>query len=380
MNIVFIRANNYDSTPAIPRAVEASKEVSSKIYVYCWHKKGIIPENETSLNSDFKIRRFIREVPPRSFMVFIQTIIFQIWCIKHLIKDSPDIIHAVGIYTIFPAVVVSFFSDVKVIYDIRDPFAWVYNVNSFFQKIFYSIDWLFMGACDAFVLPNEKFVPYLGYWGNNDKKILVFPNTTPDLYEELGTYSGFEYKSNIIQLAYLGYISSNRGREWLLQFIEGRPYVEMVVAGEIREGEMLSKLKSNSNIQYLGKLSKKDALSVMKAVDGVLILYDPAIKAHQNMFPIKFYDSMMVGTPVLISEGMKLLEDEVRSNELGFIVEYENDEQLQNVLEELENTERIKLKRERCRDYYLKNLKLDFFVDSYKEFYNDLYKQILKGK
>ena len=55
-----------------------------------------------------------------------------------------------------------------------------------------------------------------------------------------------------------------------------------------------------SNIFYLGQLNYLEALSLMKQVDAVPLLYNPEIELHKMLFPTKYYESMMVGTPIII--------------------------------------------------------------------------------
>lgn len=377
MKIVYIRADRFDSTPAIPRAVQAASNNFDDIVIYCWNKSGNIPNTEPSLEDVKRVRRFKKEVSSTQFYAVFQLLLFQCWCIGQLIQESADIVQPVSIYTALPVIVLSAVIDIDVVYDIRDPFAWFYNGNWLTEHTAKALDGVVARKSDAVIIPNKELKDYLVCLGASEKPIFCFPHTPPDQIGELKIHKSFVYKKEKVQLAYVGYISSDRAKDWLLRFANNQDnHFELVVASNIANEKLLKQLHQNENVQFLGGLSRENALYVMMKTDAVLILYDPDIKVHRYMCPVKFYDSMMLGVPVIVTKGMDMLEDVVLRNQLGKVVEYENDSDLALAISEIKKDKVRKKLSGKCREYYNSNCDVHKLIDEYAGFYAN---EVVKG-
>ncbi len=373
-SIVFVRASNYDCTPAILRAIEASAEYFSRIEVLDWSRTGENQVNQSCVSA-LKISSFFRVAPQRSFKVVLYTLWYQWWLFWKLLFGRYDVVQVCDIMSGVPAIMATLFTGAKLVYDIRDPFALCYRFPGMVSKIAYFVDWLVMSRSCKFVLPTRRYMSYLGRWGKSSREIFVIPNTCKDHYEFLP-----EPDRNVIpvrrpgyvRLAYLGYLDVSRGSQWLLDFCSDQANkTELIVAGNCRSQELIDKIKGTPNVYYVGRLSYNDCWALMKDVDGITVFYDPSIPVNRVLDPTKFYESMMVGTPVLISKGMSL-DSEVRENDLGLIVEHGNIEGLKLAIEQLRDSAFVGNMKRRCRDYYVKNLNLDRQMIQYKDFYKKL--------
>jgi glycosyltransferase involved in cell wall biosynthesis len=271
-----------------------------------------------------------------------------------------------------PASVVALLTCKKLIYDIRDPFALCYRFSSLGKKLAYSIDWCVMAMSIKFVLPTDRYIPYLGRWSKGKREVYVIPNTCKDYYSQLGKLDDSVIpprKDGIVRLAYLGYLDVTRGSQWLLDFCgDTSNNTELIVAGNCRDKELVEKLENTPNVYYTGRLPYADCWSLMRDVDGVTVFYDPAVPVNRVLDPTKFYEAMMVGTPVLISKNMSLNEV-VDNNKLGFIIEHNSMDGMSKAVEKLRDISFVKPLRNRCREYYQANLNLDNEMTKYKEFY-----------
>jgi len=78
-------------------------------------------------------------------------------------------------------------------------------------------------------------------------------------------------------------------------------------------------------------MSHPDALRKMEEADVVALLYDPEVLANRYAAPNKFYEAMMLGRPVVTSDGIPVAEW-VRKHDCGYVVRYGDVEGLARIL------------------------------------------------
>ncbi len=376
VGIVFVRANNYDCTPAIPRALEASKGVFSPVHILCWNRDKR-PQSEDTPIEGVKIKQFTHTAAQRSFKVVLLTLWYQCWLFWNLLRTKSDVIQVCSIVSGLTASIVALLTRRRLIYDMRDPLALCYRFPSVIRKIVYTVDWCVMGLSSAFVVPTSRYIPYMGRWGNSGREILEIPNTCHDLLDQLPSVREIlpPKKDGIVRLAYMGYLDASRGSRWLLDFCsDSSNQVELVVAGNCRSAELAVELQSTPNVMYVGRLPYNSALSLIREMDAVTIFCAPEQPSYSIADPTKFYDAMMVGTPVLISRNLSI-DQLVSENKLGCTMEYGSIDSLREAVEKLRNREEMRRLQKRCRQYYLDNLQLPKEIKRYRQFYINLKKK-----
>ena len=371
MRVVFVRSNDHDITPAIPRALEATQGVFDEVHVLCWNRlnEQVPPESREAC---VRVKRFMVKAPkPRSFWVVLYTLLYQAWVFWNLIHIRPDVVHACGWDSGAPAALACWILRKRLVYDIRDPFAVCYRCSPLVHKIMYAFDWCVMAMASAFVVPTDRYVPYLGRWGRSGREICIVPNTCHDLLAELphDVDTASPKPAETVRLAYLGYLTENRGSQWLLDLCrESDGGVELIVAGGCRSSVLQAEFESSPNVRFLGRVPYLRSLSLMRDGDAVTLLYDPDWPINRVLDPTKFYEAMMVGTPVLVSEGVSIA-GLVAENGLGFVVRHGSLEGLRNAVQCLRDRETMAAMRSRCRQYYLDNLRLSKALMGYRTFY-----------
>jgi len=370
MKMMFIRASEYKPTPAIPRAIEAGKDLFDKITILCWNrnKRKISKDEDDKLN----VKRFSITAPPRSFRILIVTLLYQLWVFWQILREKPKLIQVLDFESAMPASIARILIRAKLIYDIRDPFADCYKLPRILRNLAYCIDWLTMGLSSAFIVPSEERLEYLGRWRTSKQATLVFPNTCSDkLHEIPETVEGLEKNNGKITIAYIGYLDKSRGAALWTDLCSKETAVELLVVGECRDSDLASTLVSTPGITYLGMRSYLESLAVMKLSDAIALLYDPSATVNRIAAPNKFYEALMVGTPVIMSRGMSLQKIVEEAN-LGYVVDYNDYESVKRVIEKLKNTQESEALRKNCRRYYMNNYQLSDHLVNYYNFYSKL--------
>jgi glycosyltransferase involved in cell wall biosynthesis len=174
------------------------------------------------------------------------------------------------------------------------------------------------------------------------------------------------------RIAFVGYLVESRGAAELLDLCEALPgQAELVVAGTCRSEALIERLKSNPAVSVLGSLPRAQAFGVMRDADLVALLYDPALPVNVLASPNKFFEAMMLGTPVVVSEGIHLSEL-VRARKLGYVVPYGDAAALRQAVEDVRRPGVRDAFRARCRAHYLAEFQLADDVRRYREFYGQV--------
>lgn len=371
VKVMFIRASEYKPTPAIPRAIEAGKDFFNEIIILCWNrnKRKICRDQDNKLT----IKRFSIVAPPRSLRIFIVTLLYQSWVFWQILKEKPQMIQVLDFESAMPACIARFLVGATLVYDLRDPFADCYKLARMFRNLAYALDWVVMGLSSAFVVPSEERLEYLGRWQISKRPTLVFPNTCYDTMREIPeSIKGVDKNSGCTRIAYVGYLDRSRGALLWADFCRrGEGGIELLVAGECRDSNLASILASTPGIKLLGMLTHLESLVVMKLSDAVALLYDPSVPVNRIAAPNKFYEALMVGTPVLVSRGMSLGKI-VEERNLGHIVDYDDHDSLKAAIEKLKKPQVLETLRRRCRNYYLSNFQLSNRLINYCNFYKNL--------
>jgi glycosyltransferase involved in cell wall biosynthesis len=384
LSLLIIRADWYNATPAIARAIEAGSRVFREHYVLCWDRTGQrqIPRDIEGVR---QVKVFNSTGGFRSINMLIQTFRFQIWAFKYMRRLNVHYIQALDIESMLPAVLMAIIFRKKVIYDIRDPAAidmrslsYVFKLNGsvigkMLDRLLYTLDWFLIGQSSGIILPNKYLIDYLGRW-KLKKKLFIMPNTCHDYFQNIGGREQFVKKKRVgvTTMAYLGSTGVDRGSNILVELCLQNPQTfELYIAGAIRNPDELKLYEETGNIIVLGQLSYLDALSLICEVDAIPLLYNPEIEINRKLIPTKFYEAMMANTPVIVSKGMLALENEVISNNLGCAVNYKNSEEIKSAIisvRELnqENSDLI------LHKYYLDHFRLSKFISRYTNFYSHI--------
>lgn len=79
-----------------------------------------------------------------------------------------------------------------------------------------------------------------------------------------------------------------------------------------------------NNIIYYGKLSYEKTLCLEKECDIMLAIYDPKIENHYYAAPNKFYESLMLGKPLIMVENTGMSEY-IKKFKIGELIEFSPD-------------------------------------------------------
>jgi len=170
--------------------------------------------------------------------------------------------------------------------------------------------------CDRFLIINPIIAQHIPINKNEINKIVVMPNGYDASLASKSTLHKCEFinksffeKRKVI--GYFGALTKDKGVDVLLDLIcslEIQPLF-FIIAGH---GPLESKVRAVQSrfperIRFLGKIPQKNVYALMSICDATLALNPPEIRAGCPQFvnPLKVYESLAVGTSVVISKMVK---------------------------------------------------------------------------
>lgn len=375
---LFLFADYYDATTVSRRVLAATKPIFDEVEFLYWGRLGAERESKEAIFSDIPKLAFTETAKPRSMAVLGLFFRFQFWILKQLKTKKPQFVIAFTFYTILPALVYKyvFNRSCKVVYDPRDYVSVSYNLNQFVAFVLNFTDNLFIKFSDLVIFPDRQYFIYYGRFKLKEDHYFILPNSAEDLYDSLENINIYEkYKlpqgKNIIPI--LGYFEEARGEKALFDLIqENDDRLHFVFAGDFREEKYLLFFdQQKENVSYLNKIPYTDALVIIKESLIIPQLYDPQLLNNVYAYPTKYYDCLMVGTPMIVSTGQIDVFEEIIKYNFGFGIVYNDLEGFKKVINDLIENKHLVDKKE-MRRFFLKNYDYNLFRDKLKQKYLNL--------
>lgn len=372
---IFVYPEYYDATTASNRVLNASKDLFEDLRFFYWAKTGFPRKIEEEIFSGIEKVAFTKIAKPRSFKVFLLFIEFQFWIIKNLLKVKPDLIVSFTFYTIFPSLLYKYFFkwNTRVIYDPRDYIAVSYLVNKVVVFCLRLLDNIAIKLSDFIIFPDFQYFRYYGLFKLSKDKYYILPNSTESIQYSLpkeDIYKKYNINSNCKIIPILGYFAETRGRKLFFEVIKmNLPNFHFIFAGDLRDPIDIAFFTSQPNVSYLGKIPYLEALFIIKNSSFTPLIYDPLSLNNKYAYPTKFYDSLMVGTPVLVSIGQIDIWEIIRNNNMGYGIPYNDTKAFVEILENLDNTI-YKIDRELLKKYFRENFDFSSFKPGLRKVYS----------
>lgn len=224
------------------------------------------------------------------------------------LKEKADIYHFHDPELIPAGFIIKFLTGRKVIYDVHE---------NYWQKIL-SYEWInkryrkFVSIISDFL--EKMFSKYFDYIITVDtylqshfkgKKVEIIAN-----YPPLSFSAGLEITRNnaFFKLIYVGGISEDRG---IIKIIESLKYlncenVEFEVFGDTDNPILLNFLNNTEKVKYFGFVPWQEVSKHLANADVGLALFQPIPAYYYVENPVKIFEYMSVGLPIIISNFPKL--------------------------------------------------------------------------
>lgn len=337
--IVLIRSNPVSPDPPVEKAADALVSNGYEVSVIGWDRgSDVVEKNEilTLEHGDVKIVRF---GIPAMFCGGIKRNLFPLfkfqrrlhkWLKKH--RNEYEIIHAFDFDTGFIADKIAKKFNKQLVYHILDFYIDSHNIPSAFLKSkVKNAEFAVINNADATIICTEKRREQI--IGTAPKRLEVIHNTPKAVNQISDSFSKLR-NSTRCKIVYVGILASSRFLREIIKFVEQDNRFEFHIGGfGIMEDEIVDAAKKCERIFYYGKLPYNKTLSLEQACDIMTAIYDPKIPNHKFAAPNKFYESLMLGKPVIMAYNTGF-DEIIEKNNIGCLIEF-NEEGLSKGLNEM---------------------------------------------
>ncbi len=325
--VVLLRSNPVSPDPPVEKIADTLLSNGYEVIVVGWDRGSSIIEKEEKLAFEHRWVRIIRLGIPAIFdggikKNFKPLLKFQHrlkkWLKEH--KDEYDIIHAFDFDTGFIASKIARKYNKSLVYHILDFYIDSHRIPTRYlcTKI-KRTELSIINSAKATIICTEKRREQI--LGSSPRKLEVIHNT-PKAVRIINNNIIKNTQSNKLKIVYVGILAGSRFLREIIKFVENDERFEFHIGGfGIMEAEIAAAEKRCNRIVYYGKLPYDKTLALEKSCDIMMAIYDPSVPNHKYAAPNKFYESLMLGKPVIMACNTGF-DDIIKENHIGCLIEF----------------------------------------------------------
>lgn len=330
MRVVLIRSTAVMPDPPVEKMANALLDNGHKVTILAWDRENIYKDKQSRkalANHETDIIHF--GIPAKYSggikKNFKGLLLFQIriicWLFSH--HKEYDVIHAFDFDTGFAAMLCSKVLRKKFVYHVLDYYVEGHVLpGRLLNSMIEGFEVRVINASDSTIICTEKRKEQIRK--ASPKRLYVIHNTPDSAQMNSGTLN-LQNKSAKIKVVYVGILAGLRLLKETVEAIAEMDDVEMHIGGFGEYEEWIESAASQySNIFFYGKLQYKDTLSLEKQCDIMVAIYDPSLRNHKYAAPNKFYESIMIGKPIIMARDTGY-DDVIENNDIGVLTEYSKD-------------------------------------------------------
>lgn len=307
-----------DSIIFDPRTSKIARSLKKRysILILGWNREGISSEKIDDYVLDLNLFNLKAPYGKPSLLVYLP--IFWTWIFLKLVQFRPRVVHSCDFDTLLPSYVYKLIFRRKLVFDVFDRYSgyvplkhkWLYSLVNFVEE-------RIAKNADVLITVSEKVQ---STFRRKPKRCAIIMNCPEDHAIEKG-----KKEDHVLTLVCAGHIRRFLGLERITAAIKDLDNVELILAGRVRDKELLDQLLEFPNVKYNGLLEVSDALALEANSDAMVILYDLDYPYNQLSSPNKIFVAMMLGLPVITNMEARLVNEEVGC---GIVVDYNNTDQI----------------------------------------------------
>ena len=327
MRVILIRSNPVSPDPPVEKVADTLIANGYKVLIIGWDRGNDVTEKDELLTLNHGIVKIVRFSIPAMFDGGIKKNLLPLtrfqnrlhkWLKKH--KDEYDVIHSFDFDTGFISNKIANKYNKRLIYHILDFYVDSHNIPSrFLESKVKDAEFAIINNADATIICTEKRREQIV--GTVPKKLEIIHNT-PKAINQISDSFGEIRNSNYCKLVYVGILARSRFLREIIKFVEQDGRFEFHIGGfGIMENEVAEAAEKCERIFYYGKLPYDKTLSLEQACDIMVAIYDPKVPNHKYAAPNKFYESLMLGKPIVMAHNTGF-DEIIETNKIGYLIEF----------------------------------------------------------
>lgn len=327
MRIVLIRATEVMPDPPVEKMANTLISQGHSVTILAWDRSNTYAERgsiKKLANSETEIVHF--GIPAKYSggikANFKGLLLFQMriirWLFRH--RREYDAVHAFDFDTGFASMICCKLLRKKLIYHVLDYYVEGHILPSrLLNSIIEFFEIRVINSANVTVICTEKRKEQIRK--ASPRKLYVIHNT-PDSVQQMDTSFQVNGWTGKLKLVYVGVLSRMRLLKETVEVVSKMDDVEMHIGGFGEYEDWMQKAAEQySNVFFYGKLQYSETLALEKQCDVMMAVYDPSIRNHKYAAPNKFYESIMLGKPIIMAYDTGH-DDIITKNDIGILTEY----------------------------------------------------------
>jgi glycosyltransferase involved in cell wall biosynthesis len=328
ISVLIARSTAIAPEPRVQRAANCIRRLGLSVHIVGWDRERRFPARE-HFEDGISVDRV--KVPGRygaGLTNLVGLAILNLYLLWIIFRLRPCVYHAVDLDTLLPGLVAKRLFGARIFYDIADWYASSRPRSPRLRRIapllrlLSNLERWALRYADYICLPHESRLSSIPN-ALSDRVLIIYnsPEDIVDLKRLQVPKIAQPY------FAYTGGLYEDRGITYLGEAARlANTRVALAGFGPL-EAECRQLAAENPLVHFFGRVSYADALALQAFSAGVLILYDPTSEMNQVAAPYKLYEAMMLGKPIIGSDGTPPGELAQREN-IGLSIPYGSSSEL----------------------------------------------------
>jgi glycosyltransferase involved in cell wall biosynthesis len=326
---IVIRANLIDRETRATKIIKTLTDSGYLVTLLCWDRGIKSPRSERQ-----EAGKFYREIQLKFRAPWGNKILLFLpvwWCFLFfkLMVTNWDIVHAIQVTSVPPAIMAGKLKRKPVIYDMLDTYEDSVPLPKTIRDICVKIDKCLMWLVDGVILADDEQIEEVG--GIPNSKTVV-------IYDSPNTVSKVDLnpcKNSIFTLFFAGLLFSGKKLNLINLFeaireVEG---VRIIIAGH---GDLVTEIKEWSlkypeKIQFIGEINHSEVLERSAKSELLFVLRDPIVPVNKYICGSKILEAMMCGKPILANASTSTAKKVLNEN-CGLVVNAKNIPEIRNAV------------------------------------------------
>lgn len=299
-------------------------ELGYNVEILCWDREGEFINKATEFIGDIRIKRFFpRSVYGSGWKQILSFVRFVLEVKKYLRAKNYDYFHCQNL----DGTVAGFLIDrkVKIVFDMRE-FYEGREKNKIKKLIIRKILNFACRISWKIIHVNETQIK--GMDDNQKLKLVYLPNY-PNF--SLSNCKKKENHGNL-NISYIGGVRQHEIFENLFTAVKGMDKVKVNLHGGGTAYKKLKQIEGKyENVNITGRYNPSETAKLYSNADIIYCVYSMDNLNWKTAYPIKFYESIVTKTPIIVSKG-SVLEKFLKDHDIGFAVNGENVEEIRKLI------------------------------------------------
>jgi glycosyltransferase involved in cell wall biosynthesis len=244
-------------------------------------------------------------------------------------KIRPKVVHAVDFDSSFAALLACKLNKIDLIYDIAD---YIETFDSripwFVRKTVKVLSGMIVKGSTSVILPDKNRLDNIHSSQIHKTEIV---NNAPAINLNELPLNEIIVDSSKLNVIYYGAFNEDRGIREIIEAASALQSEGIIfwLAGWGALESVIEQCELN-NVNFVGKLTQLQALSLLKEMSLSLIIYDPSFEHNKVASPNKIFEAMAIGTPVMVCKGTSI-DVLVDKETLGVLCNYTSESIVTNL-------------------------------------------------